>query len=303
MRKIFTFIICLIASISFAQEQVFFSEGTDATFYDQGIVDKANLGDVIFDHVAPPCCPEYDDKLPCSAVAHTGSTSLKFHYTTSPTNVVGVWKASVFRNDWADIDVTGNNYLSFYLYSTTAISKDKLPKIGLKVRRIDDNSEEDTEYYDIAAYNNDIPANTWVKVGLPLSVIIDGVPSDTYNFTKTKAVVFRQNSEDTGERTLYIDDIKTSTEEISTGILESYNAQVTLSPNPVESTTELIMPSEFHNEKLQLSIYNATGVAVYQTTTKGETRVQLDLSSYGSGLYFLQISNDKENIVKKLIKK
>lgn len=63
------------------------------------------------------------------------------------------------------------------------------------------------------------------------------------------------------------------------------------------------MPSEFHNEKLQLSIYNATGVAVYQTTTKGETRVQLDLSSYGSGLYFLQISNDKENIVKKLIKK
>lgn len=303
MRKIFTFIICLIASISFAQEQVFFSEGTDATFYDQGIVDKANLGDVIFDHVAPPCCPEYDDKLPCSAVAHTGSTSLKFHYNIPSNSNNGVWKASVFRNDWADIDVTGNNYLSFYLYSTTAISKDKLPKIGVKVRRNDNNEEEETEFYDIAEYNKDIPANTWVKVGLPLSVIIDGAPAGTYDFTKTRAVIFHQNNAETGERTLYIDDIKTTTEEISTGILESYNAQVTLSPNPVESTTELIMPSEFHNEKLQLSIYNATGVAVYQTTTKGETRVQLDLSSYGSGLYFLQISNDKENIVKKLIKK
>ncbi len=37
-----------------AQEIWIFSEGTDQTYYDQGIVDVANLGSSLFEHTSPP---------------------------------------------------------------------------------------------------------------------------------------------------------------------------------------------------------------------------------------------------------
>ncbi|WP_439185617.1 T9SS type A sorting domain-containing protein [Carboxylicivirga taeanensis] len=302
MKKIFIIIICLVTTITYGQEQVFFTEGTDNTFYDQGIVDVVNLGDVVFDHVAPPCCPDYNDKIPCATIAHTGETSLKFHYIPSVGSSTGRWKASVYRNDWADIDVTANNYLSFYLYSTTALSKDLLPKIGLRVRRTDNDAEEDTELFDIAAYNEDVPANTWVKVGLPLSVITDGVPAATYNFTKVRAVVFRQNSNDAVERTLYIDDIKTTTE-VANGILKTFGAEVLVSPNPVYSMAELSLPSELLDADMLVTISSATGTEVYRNRISGQSRLPIDMSSFHNGLYFIRLSNGRESVVKKVIKR
>ena len=41
-----------------AQEIWIFSEGTDQTYYDQGIVDVANLGASLFEHTSPPGYPE-----------------------------------------------------------------------------------------------------------------------------------------------------------------------------------------------------------------------------------------------------
>lgn len=302
MKKIFIIIISLVSVITYGQEQVFFAEGTDNTFYDQGIVDIANLGDVVFDHVAPPCCPDYNDKIPCATIAHTGATSLKFHYIPSVGSSTGRWKASVFRNDWADIDVTANNYLSFYLYSTTALSKDLLPKIGLRVRRSDNDAEEDTEFFNIAAHNVDVPANTWVKVGLPLSVITGGVPAATYNFTKVKAVVFGQNDNDAVERTLYIDDIKTTTE-VANGILETYGTEVLVMPNPVRSVAELVFPSELLDADMLVTINSATGTEVYRNRISGQSRLQIDMSSFADGLYFIRLSNGSESLVKKVIKR
>ncbi|MBS2210992.1 T9SS type A sorting domain-containing protein [Carboxylicivirga mesophila] len=301
MKRIFIIIISMVSAITYGQEQVFFTEGTDNTFYDQGIVDVANLGDVVFDHVAPPCCPEYDDKLPCSTIANNGATSLRFHYIPSAT-ANGRWKATVFRNDWADIDVTANNYLSFYLYSTTALSKDLLPKIGLRVRRTDNDAEEDTEFFNIAAYNVDVPANTWVRVGLPLSVITEGVPAATYNFTKVKAVVFSQNDNDAVERTLYIDDIQTTTE-VANGILDAYGSGVLVMPNPVQSVAEIVIPSELLDTDILITVSSATGSEVYRNQISGQQRLPIDMSSFADGLYFIRLSNGTESIVKKVIKR
>ncbi|TLX76961.1 T9SS type A sorting domain-containing protein [Labilibacter sediminis] len=299
MKNLILICLWLVSSLSFAQDQVFFSEGTDATFYDQGIVDVANLGNSNFEHVAPPCCPEYNDKMPCATTAYTGNTSLKFHYTSASPS--GVWKATIFRNDWADIDVTSNNYLTFYLYSTTALPKEALPKVGMRVRRIDNDSEEDTEYFNIADYNTDIPANTWVKIGLPLSVIMNGVPAATYNFTKVKAVVFRQNDDDLLERTLFIDDIKT-TNEVVNGILDNYASKISIAPNPVIDVATLNLPAELMDAKLQISIINSIGNELQHYTSSGESLIKLDLSSLAIGCYFIRVSDGKEVIVKKVIK-
>ncbi len=298
-RNLFIICVWLVSTLTFAQDQVFFSEGTDATFYDQGIVDLANLGSSTFEHVAPPCCPEYNDKMPCATVAHSGSTSLKFHYTSaSPT---GAWKATVFRNDWADIDITANNYLTFFLYSTTALSKEALPKVGLRVRRNDNDSEEDTEYYSIADFNQDVPPNTWVKIGVPLSVIVGGGVPGTFNFTKVKAVVFGQSETNGLERTLYIDEVKT-TNEVLTGILDNYMSDVQIVPNPVKSIATLTLPDALQDESLQLTITSATGSEVEKRNISGQQVVTLDMSSHASGLYFVSVSDGKETIVKKVLK-
>jgi len=298
-RNLFIICVCLLSTLTFAQDQVFFTEGTDATFYDQGIVDVANLGSSTFEHVAPPCCPEYNDKLPCTTVAHSGSTSLKFHYTSAwPT---GVWKATVFRNDWADIDITANNYLTFYLYSTTALPKEALPKVGMRVRRIDDDSEEDTEYYNIADYNQDVPANTWVKIGVPLNVIIEGAVPGTFNFTKVKAVVFRQSETNGVERTLYVDDVKTTNETV-TGILDNYVSDVQIVPNPIKSMATLVLPAALQKETLQLTIISSTGSKVEKRIVSGQMAVTLDMASYSSGFYFVSLSDGKETIVRKVLK-
>ncbi|MBI9061778.1 MAG: T9SS type A sorting domain-containing protein [Marinilabiliaceae bacterium] len=298
-RNLFIICVCLVSTLTFAQDQVFFTEGTDVTFYDQGIVDVANLGSSTFEHAAPPCCPEYNDKIPCSTMAYSGGSSLKFHYAS--VGSTGAWKATVFRNDWADIDITANNYLTFYLYSTTAMPKEALPKVGMRVRRLDDDSEEDTEYYSIAGFNQDVPANTWVKIGVPLKVIVDGAVPGTFNFTKVKAVVFGQSETNGVERTLYIDDVKTTNETV-TGILDTYVSDVQIVPNPIKSIATLTLPAALQNETLQLAIISSTGSEVEKRSISGQQVVRLDMSSYVSGFYFVSLSDGKETIVKKVLK-
>ena len=53
-------LISLTTFLSFfasAQEVIFFSEGTGQNYYDQSIVDLANLGESFFEHTSPPGLP------------------------------------------------------------------------------------------------------------------------------------------------------------------------------------------------------------------------------------------------------
>jgi hypothetical protein len=112
-----------------AQEIWIFSEGTDQNYYDQGIVDVANLGSSSFEHTSPPGYPQYNDKVPCSTTSFKGSTSLKFNYTSASG---GNWKASIFRNGWTNADVTGMDTISFFAYSTADVPSSALPMIGIR---------------------------------------------------------------------------------------------------------------------------------------------------------------------------
>jgi hypothetical protein len=122
-------ILILLAIDGKAQEIWIFSEGTDQNFYDQGIVDVANLGGSLFEHTSPPGYPQYNDKVPCSTTAFKGSTSLKFNYTSA---AGGNWKATIFRSGWTTADVSGMDSVSLYAYSASEVPSSALPMIGLR---------------------------------------------------------------------------------------------------------------------------------------------------------------------------
>ncbi|MCU0458831.1 MAG: hypothetical protein MUE37_07030, partial [Bacteroidales bacterium] len=112
-----------------SQEIWIFSEGTTADYYDQGIVDVANLGASTFEHTYPPGYPQYNDKVPCSATAFRGSTSLKFNYKSAPS---GNWRATIFRTGWASADIAEMDSISIFVYSVDEVPSAALPKIGLR---------------------------------------------------------------------------------------------------------------------------------------------------------------------------
>lgn len=200
---LFIGLLSLFLNVS-AQVNYFFEEGTEPTFYDQGIVDLNSLGTSVFEHTSPPCCPTYNDKMPCTTTAYKGSSALKFNYTS---NAGGDWTVSIFRNDWSAADLRSNTELTFYVYSAAGLPQSALPKIGLRTIRQDNNGEDNSVIYNLSDYNNAVPAGQWTQLTMPLDVILSDVANSHLNFSQVKAVVFKQSETNGVARTFYVDEI------------------------------------------------------------------------------------------------
>ncbi|MDA3891493.1 MAG: T9SS type A sorting domain-containing protein [Salinivirgaceae bacterium] len=233
MKTILLFAFALFFTCLNAQQNFFFTEGTNNDFYDQGIVNLAGLGNSTFEHTYPSCCPEYNDKVPCSTNAYNGNTSLKFHYTPASD---GNWEVSVFTSNWGELDITNNSHLFFYVYSEDSILSNVLPLIALKAISTVSGQETNTSYYNISDYNTDIPAGKWTKISFPLDTIMADDNNVNLNFAKCKAVVFAQSESNGIERTLLIDDIYTwvkpeSLEPVENLSISAYDSHTGLSWN------------------------------------------------------------------------
>jgi hypothetical protein len=187
-----------------AQEIWIFSEGTDQNFYDQGIVDVANLGGSLFEHTSPPGYPQYNDKVPCSTTAFKGSTSLRFNYTSSSG---GNWKASIFRSGWTSADVTAMDSISFFAYSTAEVPSSALPIIGLRAMNKAGSGEVSSILYKLSDYNGNIPAGIWTRIKFPVSIIMNDSGNSDLNFTAVKAVILAQSETNNTSRNILIDEI------------------------------------------------------------------------------------------------
>ena len=187
-----------------SQESYFFSEGTDATYYDQGIVDVGNLGSSTFEYTYPPGAPQYNDKVPCSTTAYEGSSSLKFNYTSSGS---GNWRVNIYRNDWATVDLTAMDSIAFYIYSETEVPVSALPLIGVKANNISGAGDIESTIYSPAAYNTAVPAGVWTKIKFPLSVITEDAANSDLNFTSVKSIIFNQSESDNSSRLFFIDNL------------------------------------------------------------------------------------------------
>ncbi len=193
-----------ITMILQAQEVYFFSEATDANFYDQGIVDVGNLGESVFEYTHPPGAPQYNDKIPASDEAFRGSTSLKFNYTSA---VNGNWRVTIYRNDWSSVDISDMDSVSFYMYSEDDIPSGALPLIGIRARNMAGTGDVNSSLYPLSEYNEDLPAGQWARVTFPLGEIMDDEENATLDFENAKAVIFNQSEDDGSSRIFFIDHI------------------------------------------------------------------------------------------------
>lgn len=199
-----TVILALLSHTGNSQEVYFFSEGTDQTYYDQGIVNVANLGASTFEYTHPPGLPQYNDKVPCSTTAYKGSTSLKFNYSSA---AAGNWKVSINRSGWTTASISGLDSLSFYVYSGSELPNTALPLIGLTAAKTGGSGDVASKLYKLSDYNNTIPAGKWTRVKFPLIAITGDVDNNTLNYNSVKSVIFNQSEISNTSRLILIDEI------------------------------------------------------------------------------------------------
>ncbi len=194
----------MFSGISGAQEVWFFSEGTDETFYDQGIVNVGSLGDSYFEFTHPPGLPQYNDKVPCSTTSFKGSTALKFNYTSSPD---GNWRATIYRSNWSTADISGMDSLSFFLYAEEGLPASALPLIGLKANKLSGSGDMSSKLYALENFNDSVLPGVWTQITFSLDTFLLYEANSDLNFTETKGVIFNQSEQNSVSRLIMIDEI------------------------------------------------------------------------------------------------
>ena len=187
-----------------AQEVYFFSEATTAGFYDQGIVDVANLGESTFEYTHPPGLPQYNDKVPASETAWRGSTSLRFNYMSAEN---GNWRVAIYRNDWSAADISAMDSVSFYIYSENDLPVGSLPLIGVRAANTSGTGDVNSGLYALSEYYEDIAGGGWTRITFPLDVIFEDDANNAMDFTAVKAIIFNQSEDNGSSRELLIDEI------------------------------------------------------------------------------------------------
>ncbi len=185
-----------------SQEVVFFTDGTNTNYYDQGILDKTNLGSSTFEFTYPPGMPQYNDKVPCSATAYKGTSALKFNYFSSAN---GTWKVSIYRNDWSAANLTNTDSLSFYLFSGNEFPDTALPLIAIKTALVSGTGEITSSLFKLSDFNSNIKKGEWNRIVFPLEKFF---VATSLNPSAVKGIIFTQSEKNNTSRLIYIDEIK-----------------------------------------------------------------------------------------------
>jgi len=91
---------------------------------------------------------------------------------------------------------------------------------------------------------------------------------------------------------------------VTVGVIENFNnLKYKLFPNPCENILNIDF-GDFKEKATTVSIYSITGIEVLKSDIKMLTKnlLQLDISSLSKGMYFVEIKNDQQSIIKKFVK-
>lgn len=85
---------------------------------------------------------------------------------------------------------------------------------------------------------------------------------------------------------------------------ETYPAtSFNLFPNPSSGQFAILLSGDFDEKESSLVVFSSVGEAVYrETVTSGNVKIEVDLSSYPSGIYFVQLSNEDFSYRKSIVK-
>lgn len=86
----------------------------------------------------------------------------------------------------------------------------------------------------------------------------------------------------------------------TTDITDIYENKLTVFPNPGNGLFTIVLEN---SEALKLNVFNASGQKVFhQVYTEQSNQVQLDLSNYHSGIYFVEVKQSNKSQMVKVIK-
>ncbi len=180
----------IITANSLAQDFVFFNDSPNSTYYD------ASWG-----YANSPSTLERvnSSKFPVDVThQYLGLNCLKLKWKSSSG---GDWGIAVADPDWSPHDITTKDYITFWVYTESAISNVDLPLMYLE-----DTGNTKSPKQNISGYAQSIPANEWTKITVPLNIFIQSPGS--VNMTIIKTVFFGQSTSDGVEHTLYLDELR-----------------------------------------------------------------------------------------------
>ncbi|MFH0895326.1 MAG: T9SS type A sorting domain-containing protein [Bacteroidota bacterium] len=140
------------------------------------------------------------------------------------------------------------------------------------------------EYYSFTA----IPSYTYFEIPLIYDLGMTGNP-DTLNII----VLSSMGSANAGSN-VKLDDLEF---EYFVGVEENATLNVSVSPNP--SAGMLTIQTGVNTES-EITVMNALGQTV-KSTKRNQSKVKLDISDQPDGMYFVQVRNGSQRIMKKII--
>jgi hypothetical protein len=187
---------------------ILFANSTSDRFHDQSWSTKTAPSTLVQEHWQAAGLPD-GDKLPVvTTTVKAGTNALKLQWKSA---VGGSWMALVAAVDWKSFDLTTMKTLKFWINSPVALAKTAMPKFFLESHSGNPNK---TGKLLLASYlANDLAANTWTEVSIPLSDLWAADATFTAK-NVVKGIFFEQNTADNAEHTLYLDEftfVSTST--------------------------------------------------------------------------------------------
>jgi hypothetical protein len=200
MFKLYTaFIVSffILTALSLTAQTVwFFQDGNNPGYYDLGLAFKTTPSTV-------EQTGGSGDKIPTStAIFYQGNNSLKLRWTSKTT---GDWSALVIAPGFPLQDITQTDTMAFWAYALDGLDKSAMPKIGMECG----SANIKTKKYNIGDYSPNLVSATWTEVKIPLSIFFTDGGNSSVDFSRTKAIIFSQNTADAVEHILYIDNVRT----------------------------------------------------------------------------------------------
>ncbi len=198
MYKIYLLILLLAQNV-LAQDFVFFNESELNDYYDYSWGTYASPS--LLTLVGPG-----NSKIPVdTTLSYSGSNSLKLNWT-SHTN--GNWAVAIAEKGWIEHDITIMDSIIFYIYSNVYLPSNELPQIYLE-----DINNRKTEKFSLNNFHGNINKNIWERISVPLQPIKE--KHSSADITKIKTIFLGQSISDGKEHTIYIGDVRMTSNQTS----------------------------------------------------------------------------------------
>jgi len=184
----------LTASLVFTQNIYFFQNSGNFSYYDSGLAFQTAPSEIT--RTGPS-----GDKIPVSPTAIEGTNSLRLQWTS---RAGGDWSALVIAPGFPFQNISQADTLAFWVYAENGIMAENLPLIYLEGAPGTTKSNR----YSLAPYTDDLPAQSWQQLRIPLSLFFDDPNQTNIDFSQIKAVIFGQDAADGQAHTLLIDEVQ-----------------------------------------------------------------------------------------------